>query len=220
MVSKDRIREEELTTEDVLDIETERPKDEVEILDVWERHPEEAPGDNVRIDAGWLKWERDGFDVQLESYKTTHWRATVTVPEEIGGWFPREIDLKSSKQPESGYIETVETEDYKVAQATLILGEMFMPTREINNWIDELLEYAEGSEEFQEELEEKMAVAQENEEQQKQARTPGWSDEHDAFVCPHCKETSNHVSERDEGGFDCVHCGESVDEYVESENGD
>jgi hypothetical protein len=163
MVSEDQIREEGLTKDDVLDVETEQPQQEVEWLPEWDEHPEEQPGENARIEDGVLIWERDGFEARLESYETTHWRATVTIPEEVGQWYPREFDLKCSPKPEYGFVESVETEEYVTTGAVLIITENFQPTWEVNAWIDYLLESSEQSQQFQDELTNKLAVASENE---------------------------------------------------------
>lgn len=163
MVSEDRIREENLTKGDVLDRMTETPQQSVEWLEVWDDHPEERPGENTRIEDETLIWERDGFEARLESFETTHWRAELDVPERVGKWFPREIDLKAAPKPEYGYVESVETESYAVTEATIVLCENFQPTYEVNAFIDYLLEKADGSEQFQDDLESALAVAGENE---------------------------------------------------------
>jgi len=77
MVSRDEIEAEGLTTEDVLDVETAQPQTDVQILPEWEKHPEERPGENLRIEGNTLLYERDGFEVAIESYKTTHWRVDL-----------------------------------------------------------------------------------------------------------------------------------------------
>lgn len=220
MLSDDEIQEKDLTTGDVLDHEFVEPQQDVEWLPEWDDHPEEQPGENARIEENTLIWEKSGFEARLESYETTHWRAEVDIPEQVGKHYPRGLDLKCNPIPEYGFIKDVKREDYTTVGATLIIQENFQPVYEVNEFIEDLAESAAESEKFMNEVEEKMAVARENEEKQKQARTPGWSEDHDAFVCPHCKETSNHVSKRDDGGADCVHCGESVDEYVVSEDED
>ncbi|NLV14349.1 hypothetical protein [Haloarcula argentinensis] len=218
MVSKDEIQQDGLTTDDVMDREFEQPKREPEWLPEWDEYPEERPGENTRIEDGTLIWERDGFEVRLESYETTHWRVGLDIPKDVGQYYPREFDLKCHPLPEYGFVKAVEQEDYSTVGATLIIQENFQPVYEVNKFIDELVESAEQSEQFREDVEEKMAAAREVEEEQRQQREPGWSDEHDAFVCPHCKKTSTHASEREDGGYDCVHCGESVDDWVVSED--
>jgi len=62
MVSRDEIEAEGLTTEDVLDVETAQPQTDVQILPEWEKHPEERPGENLRIEGNTLLYERDGFE--------------------------------------------------------------------------------------------------------------------------------------------------------------
>lgn len=128
----------------------------------WDEYPGEAPGENVRIEDEILIWERDGFEVRLETYRTTHWRAEVDIPEAVAKWYPREIDLKI-KPPKQGFVESVTTESYHAEQAELIVSAPYQPVYEVNSWIDELLESAEGSEEYQQEIEEKMAVARDHE---------------------------------------------------------
>ena len=159
MVSVDKIEEEEMTREEVMDREFAQPMDEVEILQEWEDYPEERPGENLHIDDGWLIWERDGFEARLESFETTHWRALVTIPDDVGSWLPRPIDLQCRKVPEHGFIKSVETEDYSAREAELILQENFMPTYEVNKFIDDLIEFKEGSEERQQQIEEKLNAA-------------------------------------------------------------
>jgi len=61
MVSRDEIEAEGLTTEDVLDVETAQPQTDVQILPEWEKHPEERPGENLRIEGNTLLYERDGL---------------------------------------------------------------------------------------------------------------------------------------------------------------
>lgn len=220
MVSTDEIERDGLTTDDVMDREFAQPQREVKWRPEWDEHPEEQPGESTRIEDDTLIWENGEFEARLESYEMTHWQAEIEIPKDVGQYYPRGFDLKCHPLPEYGFVKDVERDGYSTVSATLIIQENFQPVFEVNQFIDELTESAEQSEEFREEVGEKMATARENEEKQKQSRTPGWSEEHDAFVCPHCKETSNHVSKRDDGGADCVHCGESVDEYVVSEDGD
>lgn len=163
MVSEDEIQEKNLTTDDVLDREVVEPQQGVEWLPEWDEHPEERPGENTRIEDDTLLWERDGFEVELESYETTHWKATVSIPEEVGQWHPRDFDLKCSPIPEHGFVKEVETEEYATVKAVLILQENFQPTWEVNHFIDHLLEGAQNSQEFQEDLENKLSLASENE---------------------------------------------------------
>jgi hypothetical protein len=217
MVTKDQIREEELTSEDVLDRITAEPRREPEWVPEWDEHPEERPGENTRLEEGTLIWERDGFEVRLESYETTHWRVEVDIPEHVGQWMPREIDMKANT-PEAGYVDEVETESYHTVGAVLIFQTNFQPVYEVNRWIDDQLQYAEDSEEFTSEVEEKLEVAKEVESEiearEKEQREPGWSETEEAFVCPHCKETSTHVKRRDDGGVNCRHCDEPIDDHV------
>lgn len=163
MVTKEEIEEQGLTTDDVLDVEVERPRDEVEWLPEWDDHPEERPGENTRIEDETLIWERDGFEARLESYETTHWRSEVSIPSEIGQWYPREIDLQCRPDPEYGYVESVDLKDYEASKAVLILQENFQPTWEVNRWIDGLIQNAEESQQFQNEISEKLDVARNNE---------------------------------------------------------
>ncbi len=215
MVDTETIEQEGLTTEDVLDSEVVEPQQGVEWLPEWDEYPEERPGENTRIEDDTLIWEREGgFEARLESYEMTHWKAEVTIPESVGEYYPREFDLKCHPRPEYGFVKDVEQEDYATVGATLILQENFQPVWEVNKFIDELAEEAEESQEFREDLEEKLSVARENEERMKEQRTPGWSDELEAFVCPHCKEARKHVTERDDGGFNCVSCEEPIDDWV------
>lgn len=164
MVTTEEIREDDLTKDDVLDVEVEEPQREVEWLPEWDEYPEERPGENTRIEDGVLIWERDGFEARLESYETTHWKAEVTIPEPVGQWYPREFDLKCAPKPEHGFVESVETESYITTGATLVIAENFQPTWEVNAWIDYLLESMEHSQEFQDDLTEKLSVASDNEE--------------------------------------------------------
>lgn len=164
MVSKDEIEAEGLTTEDVLDVETAQPRTDVQILPEWEEYPEERPGENLRIEENTLLYERDGFEIAIESHETTHWRVDLTIPEEIGKWYPRPLDLKCLSVPEHGFVESVETSDsYETIGATLILQTNFQPTFEVRKVIEHLLENAEASEEFTEELDEKLDAARQNE---------------------------------------------------------
>lgn len=162
MVSKDKIKTEGLTPDDVMDRHFEQPQTDVEWLPEWDEFPEEQPGENARIEDNALIWERDGFEARLESYETTHWRAEIDIPERVGKYYPREIDLKCHPLPEHGFVENVERDDYTTIAATLIIQANFQPVFEVNKFIDELLKSAQESEQFQEEIEEKMAVAREN----------------------------------------------------------
>ena len=152
MVSRDEIEAEALTTEDVLDVETEQPQTDVRILPEWEEYPEERPGENLRIEDNTLLYERDGFEVAIESYETTHWRVDLSIPEEVGKWYPRPLDLKCRPLPEHGFVESVDTSDsYEASSATLIIQENFQPTFEVRKFIEYLLDNAEASEQFTEE---------------------------------------------------------------------
>lgn len=163
MVTTDEIREEGLTTDDIMDREFVEPRTEVEWVPEWDEHPEEQPGENTHIEDDTLIWERDGFTVRLESYEVTHWRADIEIPERVGQHYPREFDLKCRPRPKHGFIEGVESDGYTAVGATLIIQANFQPVFEVNQFIDELLESAEQSEAFRDEIEEKMAAARENE---------------------------------------------------------
>jgi len=165
MVSKERIREEGLTTDDVMKREFAEPQDTVEWVPEWDDNPETRPGENVQIthDGEVLEWERDGFEVGLESWETTHWMAAVTIPERVGKYYPREVDLKCYPLPEHGYVDHVETVEYRATMANLVIQANFQPIWEVNNFIDQLLEDAKASEQREQEIGEKMATARENE---------------------------------------------------------
>lgn len=163
MVTEEEIREESLTTDDVLEYEVAQPKQEVEWLPEWDEGPEERPGENTRIEDNTLIWERDGFEARLESYETTHWKAVIDIPRECGEYYPREFDLKCSPRPEYGFVDDVELEEYATTQATLIIQENFQPTWEVNAFIEMIIETREESEQFEEEITEKLQVARENE---------------------------------------------------------
>jgi len=93
MVSRDEIEAEGLTTEDVLDVETAQPQTDVQILPEWEKHPEERPGENLRIEGNTLLYERDGFEVAIESHTRRPTGALILDPESIGKRYPRPLDL-------------------------------------------------------------------------------------------------------------------------------
>jgi len=114
-----------------------------------------------------LLYERDGFEVAIESYKTTHWRVDLD-PESIGKWYPRPLDPRLSV-PEYGFVDSVETSDsYAAIGATLIIQENFQPTFEVRKVIEHLLDNAEKSEQFTEELDGKLDAARENERELKE----------------------------------------------------
>jgi hypothetical protein len=159
MVSKEEIEEQNLTTDDVLDRHLAEPQEAVEWLPEWDDHPEERPGDNARIEDETLIWENGEFEARLQSYETTHWKATVTIPKWVGEYYPRGFELKCLSIPEFGFVDDVETEDYCAVEATLILQANHQPVYEVNKYIDELRDGAEQSQQFREELEEKMAAA-------------------------------------------------------------
>lgn len=163
MVSKEEIERQGLTTDDVMDREFAQPQREVKWLPEWDEHPEERPGENTRIEDETLIWERDGFEARLESYETTHWRAHIAIPKDVGEYYPRPFDLKCHPLPEYGFVKQTEQEDYATVGATLIISENFQPVFEVNEFIDALVDSAEQSEQFREEIEEKMAAARENE---------------------------------------------------------
>lgn len=164
MVSKERIKEENLTAEDVMDRELVEPEEEVSWVPEWDEAGEEAPGENTRIEDGTLIWERDGFEARLESHNTTHWRAEIQIPEGVGEYYPRPIDLKSHPRPEHGFVKDVDTDGYAAVRAVLIIKSNFQPTWEVNAFIDDLIESKEKSDQFREELTEKMELARRNEE--------------------------------------------------------
>jgi len=164
MVSHEEIQQDGLTTDEVMSREFAEPQREVEWLPEWEECPEEQPGDNARIEDNTLMWERDGFEARLESYETTHWQAEIEMPKAVGQYYPREVDLKCHPLPEYGFVKDVEQDDYSTVGATLIIQANFQPVFEVNEFIDELVESAEQSEAFREEVEEKLAAARENEE--------------------------------------------------------
>jgi len=131
--------------------------------------PGGAPGENLRIEGNTLLYERDGFEVAIESYKTTHWRVDLSIPESIGKWYPRPLDLKCLSVPEYGFVDSVETSDsYAAIGATLIIQENFQPTFEVRKVIEHLLDNAEKSEQFTEELDGKLDAARENERELKE----------------------------------------------------
>jgi len=163
MVSKEEIEAEGMTKQEVLDVETVQPRTEVEWVPEWDEHPSEQPGENTRIEDDTLIWERDGFAARLESYETTHWKATVELPSHVGELYPREIDLKASPKPEHGFVESVAIEGYEAAEAVLILQANYQPTYEVNKWINYLLEQAEESHQFRDDLEEKLSAAAQSE---------------------------------------------------------
>jgi len=124
--------------------------------------PGGAPRENLRIEGNTLLYERDGFEVAIESYKTTHWRVDLSIPESIGKWYPRPLDLKRLSVPEYGFVDSVETSDsYAAIGATLIIQENFQPTFEVRKVIEHLLDNAEKSEQFTEELDGKLDAARE-----------------------------------------------------------
>jgi len=90
-------------------------------LPEWEKHPEERPGENLRIEENTLLYERDGFEVAIESYKTTHWRVDLSIPSRsASGTHGRSISRLSV--PEYGFVDSVETSDsYAAIGATLII---------------------------------------------------------------------------------------------------
>lgn len=164
MVSEEEIRDEGLTTDDVLETEVVTPQQTVEWVPEWDEYPEERPGENTRIEDETLIWERDGFEARLESMEATHWRATIDVPQKVGETYAREIDIKSKPLPEYGFVDNAVIEDYAVNQVTVVISENFQPVFEVNQFIDHLIEDAEGFEEFQEDLERKLSAAKQNEE--------------------------------------------------------
>jgi hypothetical protein len=163
MVTKDQIREDGLTEEEVLDREVVEPQESVEFLPEWEEWPEEQPGENTRIEDETLIWERDGFKAQLSNIGPTKWRAEIDVPEAYNDGWGRPIDLKTEPHPEYGFVEDATFEDYTLQHVTLVLSENYQPTVEVNSYIDFLIETAGSVEEFQNDLEEKLELAQENE---------------------------------------------------------
>lgn len=205
-----------MTSEDVLDRYTATPRDSVEWVPEWDENPDAQPGENTRIEDDILLWERDGFEVMLESYETTHWRALVTIPERVGELHPRPFDLKCNPLPEHGFIKSVEQDSYVTTEAELILQANFQPVFEVNKFIDSLLESHDEAREFQEELEAGLDVAQENEEEIKAEREPGAHPD-GGLVCPHCKEIVEHVHRADDGVY-CPSCDEPVDDYVVDED--
>jgi len=101
--------------------------------------------------------------------KTTHWRVDLSIPESIGKWYPRPLDLKCLSVPEYGFVDSVETSDsYAAIGATLIIQENFQPTFEVRKVIEHLLDNAEKSEQFTEELDGKLDAARENERELKE----------------------------------------------------
>lgn len=163
MVDIDRIEEEDMTAEEVLDRYTAQPRDTVEWIPEWDDHPEERPGENTRIEDETLIWENGEFEIRLESYETTHWKAVVSVPEDVGELYPRDIDLKCHPLPEHGYVESVEIDDYVATAVTLILAENFMPIHEVNTFVDDLRDDAAESQQFMDNLEAGLEAASDGE---------------------------------------------------------
>lgn len=151
-----------MDSEEVLDRYTVEPQTEVEWVPEWDEFPEEQPGENTHIEDDVLIWERDGFVVRLESWETTHWRAEIAIPENVGEHFARPFDLKCKPFPEYGFIKSVEMDGYTAASAEVILAANRQPVYEVNNIVDQLLEEAEQNEQFMENLEEGLAVAEDN----------------------------------------------------------
>ena len=164
MVSKEEIERRGLTTDDVMASEIAEPQDEVVWPPEWDENPDAQPGENARIEDETLIWENGEFEARLESYETTHWRSVIEIPKWVGEYYPRGFELKCRPRPKHGFVESVETEDYCVVGATLIHQENLQPVYEVNKFIDELRESAKQSEQFRQEVEEKMAAARQNEE--------------------------------------------------------
>lgn len=163
MVDIDRIQEEGLTSEEVLDRYTAQPQEEVEWVPIWDDNPEERPGENTEIKDGVLMWDNGEFHAELESYETTHWLARVDIPEWVGEFYPRVIDLKCHSKPEYGFIRTVEQDGYVATRAELVINEIRQPVFEVNGFIDSLRDSAEHSQGFMDNLERGMEVAEEAE---------------------------------------------------------
>lgn len=105
------------------------------------------------------KYER----IRHRRHRTTHWKAELTVPREYGKYHPRPIDLKCSPLPKHGFVEDVESDEYVTVGATLVIVENFQPTFEVNKFIDKLIDDAEVAEAFTDDLESKLSVARESE---------------------------------------------------------
>ena len=159
----ERIREEGMGTEEVLDRHTAEPQREVEWLPEWDEEPETQPGENARIEDGTLIWENGDFVARLESHETTHWRAEIEIPEAVGDLHPRPVDLKCRPLPEYGYVDSVTIEDYTTTAAVLIIQANFQPVREVNTFIDKLRADAEESQQFMDDLEVALDAARQNE---------------------------------------------------------
>lgn len=213
MVDIDRIEDEQMTPDEVLDRFTERPMDTVEWLPEWDDNPDALPGENTRIDDETLIWENGEFEIRMESHETTHWLADISVPEAVGEHYPRPIDMKCRPEPEYGFIRDVEQDGYVTVGVELVIAENYMPIYELNSFVDGLRDGAEQSQEFMDDLEAGLDVARENEEALKAQREPGPAAD-GGLICPECKEKVQHVRDGDDG-FMCPNCAASVDEYVE-----
>lgn len=209
------------TIDDVLD-SYEQPQTEVKWLPEWDDHPEERPGENTRLEDGVLRWEKDGFDVRLESYETTHWKATVSIPEWVGEYFPRSFDLKCTPLPEYGFVKSVAIEDYAATEATLIIQSNYQPTWEVNNWIEARVLDAEEQQEFMDEVSERISDANERVAESRMKESglervplPG-ADDGETYTCPFCGFKDEYVMERDDGGHNCPNCSEPIDAHLDA----
>lgn len=180
MVDTDRIREEGLTTEEVLDREFVGPHDtptEAHWPEYFDDYPEEQPGDEAWLDEDddgepVLCWEDGDFSVRLKCIEWGDWEARISIPERVGRHIPKPTGFKAHHPPTIGdhpvgFVDEIEYPDdgYTAGTIVLRLAEAEgMPIVAPSSYVDDLREYAEDSEEYMAEVDEMLAAARENEE--------------------------------------------------------
>jgi hypothetical protein len=180
MVAPDRIEDEGLSADDVLQKELVMPEDaptEPHWVPEWDEWPEEQPGDEAWMDedsegrTALVFTTDDGFRVELVCLDYSDWQARIGIPEDVGSYIVDEHTFKA-RHPvmlgdiPMGYVDEVlwRGEDSYDAEAVVIrISEAEgMPVSEVESFVRGLREEHAETLQGMDDLGEKLNVAREN----------------------------------------------------------
>jgi hypothetical protein len=175
-VDPEEVREEGLTTDELVDDYFVGPGDEgtteVTVPPGWEE--EDAGPDRWFEDDGTLVWMYDGFRIAVNNETFGKWRAKIEVPHSVSKWLVgpggKDHEIKACFAPtvgdrREGYIEDVTDVDGDTV-VTVYTATNFQPHVSLERLADDMREYAEEAEEGTEQVEAAFEAAKVNEKMQ------------------------------------------------------